>query len=319
MEIKRINAVSIGRPATMVLKNGSRGWCVVHSVFNRSINLKIAGEFITIGSLDLLNQPYGLLCGDDLVSQTKRIKPNERIQYFDSQIWFPKANVQIQYANASVWNPELRIPIRGSWCKGIVERLDQVKRIAIREVPKSYGLGVLLLHSERILAKDTLGFAEIQGYQNIAANVLHSLVQSIHAKDMKRVAEFGKELLGLGPGLTPSGDDVLGGLLTTLIVTVPDEEMRTCLIEVTRQIAQIAKYKTTEVSVRFLHQAGQGFVTERLQNVLKSIVLEEYSPNLEKDIRKILAFGATSGGEILLGSILGLGIIVNQVCGMRSK
>jgi hypothetical protein len=48
-----------------------------------------------------------------------------------------------------------------------------------------------------------------------ALPALHEVAQACQARDMAMALKSGLRLVGLGPGLTPSGDDYLGGLLFT--------------------------------------------------------------------------------------------------------
>lgn len=108
-------------------------------------------------------------------------------------------------------------------------------------------------------------------------------------------------LIGLGPGLTPSGDDMLVGALAALYC---DKGMRTKLyrqpaLDHTLPLTQL----TTTVSSCYLKQAGKGYFSLSLLHVVSSLARRR---NVAKAITRLLNHGHTSGADTLLGLSLGV-------------
>lgn len=96
---------------------------------------------------------------------------------------------------------------------------------------------------------------------------------------------------GLGPGLTPSGDDALAGMLLAARLRRPGDEDD--LIDMARSV------DTHEISRTFLHWAAKGQSIEAVHRLLGG------DATAVADLR---AFGHTSGADLALGLAYGLGV-----------
>ncbi|HCW0177668.1 TPA: DUF2877 domain-containing protein [Citrobacter freundii] len=100
-------------------------------------------------------------------------------------------------------------------------------------------------------------------------------------------------LIGCGPGLTPSGDDMLTGMLAVLYAAGFSEQLQFFL----PPAVQLAKL-TTSVSCSYLNSARVGEFSTSVQKVIRGL-----QPGRESyfAIAHLLAVGHTSGADILLG------------------
>jgi hypothetical protein len=105
-------------------------------------------------------------------------------------------------------------------------------------------------------------------------------------------------LIGLGVGLTPSGDDFLVGLLAGLEAT--SHPLRQC---VATTIVEQSPGRTTRIGAASLAHAARGAYAERLSDVIVALRPEydDGSPSLSTRIDRAMAFGATSGADTLVG------------------
>lgn len=294
----------MGSPAAQVL--GKTGWGMVHSVFARAINLKVGRYLLTIAQPDLQNLPYGLLCDLRQLNSDHQVKSGERVRVTGHELWFLRTGARIDYSEAVIWSPHLRLPIGDHACLGIQTRMDIVRKLAC-ERDMEAGLTPLLAQVKGILLEDPAIHKGRAGYQRRAGEALVLLVRAVRGYQTDRMVSAGSGLLGLGIGLTPSGDDVLTGLLTTLIVTGQDA-IHLMAVHASQHLARMAEDRTTIISAHLLRQAGQGYVTERYRNLLASLVLGEEASLLGDRTQQMMAYGATSGAEVILGSLLGLAL-----------
>ncbi len=103
------------------------------------------------------------------------------------------------------------------------------------------------------------------------------------------------DLIGLGVGLTPSGDDYLVGLLAGF-AAMGDP----CGIELGAAIAAQAPTRTTTVGATALAHAAHGAFAERLHDVLIALAGGRFA-DLATSIERATAYGATSGSDTLVG------------------
>lgn len=109
-------------------------------------------------------------------------------------------------------------------------------------------------------------------------------------------------LIGLGIGLTPSGDDFLVGLLAGLEAT--DDPMREPLAAA---IAREAPPRTTAFGAALLDHACRGEFSERLHDVLVAMASRNGAA-LQPAITRANAYGATSGADTLTGLFVALDV-----------
>lgn len=124
--------------------------------------------------------------------------------------------------------------------------------------------------------------------------------------DLAGAAEIAEGLVGLGPGLTPSGDDVLGGLLIALRLlggVIPGGTKAVWLADwLGAAVTSFAGERTTPLSATLLHCAARGQAAAEVAAVLHGFAGQE---PLLPAIRKLLATGQTSGADVAWGLTAG--------------
>jgi hypothetical protein len=107
------------------------------------------------------------------------------------------------------------------------------------------------------------------------------------------------DLLGLGPGLTPSGDDVLCGMLVALRA-VGQAGMAP---ELYAALAAAAPTATSPISAAFLRAAAEGLGCEALHAAIAA-VLEGQADAVRDRAGALGRIGHTSGWDALAGAML---------------
>jgi hypothetical protein len=107
-------------------------------------------------------------------------------------------------------------------------------------------------------------------------------------------------LIGLGPGLTPSGDDFLVGALTALDA-IGEREAHAAMA---RAIVDALPGSTTPLSACFLRAAAGGHVGEHLHRVVSSLLMGD----IGAAIAAAGKIGHSSGWDMIAGSLTTLRI-----------
>jgi hypothetical protein len=113
--------------------------------------------------------------------------------------------------------------------------------------------------------------------------------------------------LGRGPGLTPSGDDVIVGSIATLVSTAAFATGR--LASLRGSLGRAAAERTTDVSAEYLHYACRGMVAGPLHQLLTALHRGD-SPATIEAVNRLRNFGHTSGIDSALGVILAWRIVL---------
>jgi hypothetical protein len=112
------------------------------------------------------------------------------------------------------------------------------------------------------------------------------------------LAHEAAQLIGLGPGLTPSGDDYLGGVLVALRWLGRGSQADSLW----RWLEPRLDAGTSEISAAHLAAAAAGQVHEALHEVLENLSAWE-APNLHPSLARLDAVGHTSGWDALAGVV----------------
>lgn len=108
-------------------------------------------------------------------------------------------------------------------------------------------------------------------------------------------------LLGRGPGLTPSGDDVVAGVVLAARRVLPHEDAE-ALGSVVRRAARLA---TTVVSRGMLTDAAAGWCPDVVARGLAALVAPAHrtAEAGRAAVHDLLRVGHTSGGDLLCGAL----------------
>lgn len=112
------------------------------------------------------------------------------------------------------------------------------------------------------------------------------------------------KIIGMGPGLTPLGDDILCGLLLCRNFLEYD-------VKWNEKVKKYAKNHTTSFSYRFIENACQKEYSEDLYSFACQVFKE--GKVREESVEEILSFGSSSGFGILYGFTKYLSIYVNRM------
>lgn len=123
------------------------------------------------------------------------------------------------------------------------------------------------------------------------------LCAALTAGDREAACRHAQAMLGLGPGLTPAGDDFLAGLLAVL--HLPDGPAWP-LRDIGGLLVADAGRRTNAISVAMLRAAAQGRVRECVIALLRELVAGD-PRTVDEALARVLAIGSTSGSDMAAG------------------
>lgn len=133
-------------------------------------------------------------------------------------------------------------------------------------------------------------------YCELALPGLKLLLDGLKKDRTAQVETAVEGLLGLGPGLTPSADDVLCGILYVLLRSRASE--RDAVGALVRAVRQEAPGRTNAVSAAYLAAIAGGGYYERMHDVW--LGMTGCTPARAE---RLLEVGSNSGSEMLLGML----------------
>ncbi len=274
----------------------------IHSVFHRAVNVAIGGTMLSFLSSELPHMPNGVRLRPALMEVLVQVLlPGMEVWVGDGRLLIPDCDFSLCLPEAAPWEP--RPDIEGySWQREMVSQHERLLARYLADRPQRGGLAVLV-------GTLLLGQAvQEMPMARMALPKLRLLARAAWRQDMAGVEEAARGLAGLGPGLTPAGDDVLAGFAAVMaLLSARLSEDGVPRSHVAEVIAAVARPRTTMLSGVLLEYAARGEVAEHVGELLLALA----SPGVESGAvlhaaDKLLAFGATSGGDMLLGVLLGL-------------
>jgi Protein of unknown function (DUF2877) len=126
------------------------------------------------------------------------------------------------------------------------------------------------------------------------------------AGDLASAVEIAESLVGLGPGLTPSGDSMISGLLLALRLLGGATAGGTKAVWLAdwlgAAVTCYAEQRTTALAATLLHCAARGQAAEDVSAVLRAFAGQE---PVEPAARRLLTAGRATGAELTWGLIAG--------------
>ena len=110
-----------------------------------------------------------------------------------------------------------------------------------------------------------------------------------------------RQLIGLGPGLTPAGDDYLLGLLAVL--NIPDSPCHAWR-RIGAPIMEYANQQTNAISLSALRHASAGRVRASLIRLCYALMHVSPTPMLAI-LDRVMSIGSSSGTDIIVGMLSG--------------
>jgi len=192
-----------------------------------------------------------------------------------------RSESRVQVADAPVWTPQPVAPGQILPRKVVSERAQKLRNAIELRIPRSAN-ALPILHVER----------------------------ACRDGDLPHALQAGRELVGLGPGLTPSGDDFLGALLFVaqhLHAAYPEAfEWKQQAIG---DWLDWAHPRTNSISYSILRDHASGKSVEPLHNLVGALLQGKASDEMTAHVRALLAIGSTSGWDMLLGVMTGMLLI----------
>jgi glutaredoxin-related protein len=142
-------------------------------------------------------------------------------------------------------------------------------------------------------------------YSQFAWPRTSNLIKAIEQGELSEITKASSKLAGFGPGLTPSSDDMLIGLMISLIYASNyyrwgDEYIKS----INSAILKGAAGKTTQLSYEMMCFAAQGEVTKNIHGLMSNIYSNS-SQLLHKNAMDVMNYGETSGSDMLTGIYIG--------------
>lgn len=253
------------------------GLANVEAVFERSFYLRSGADFICVGEPSVGNGPMTLIGPTGFLSGLG-LRPNRPAAVSDRQITIDRVRLALDTCEswrASPW-PSRPRPDR------LIDLCDALTCHAVIGAPET-SLASLARFARPRIAAFACALSGALGDEQAAATDLRQSVRG---------------LIGLGPGLTPSGDDLLLGALA-LLDALGERPAHAALAQT---VIELSPGLTAPLSCCFLRAAAAGHVGETLHCAVSSILVGD----IDAAIAAAETIGHSSGWDMLAGIAIAL-------------
>ena len=275
----------------------------IHSLFERALNLVTpSGELLGLVGPRAGNGPATIVLAEPPNVELDRIglTPGDPARAADGWLRIGDRLV-VDLSRARRWEPApTPLTLRPD---DAMARLARAERVAGESAPAG-GLAPLLPYLAELgddTPPDRPNVGGVSGgVSALAWAVLRALLPAWRRDDADGVHEAATRIVGLGPGLTPSGDDLLAGLL------VGTARLRGALPTALGEAVLAAAWdRTTDFAVARLRHAAHGAIEEVQEHIMANL-LGGAGTELDAAVRRAAGWGHTSGVDTLVGLFLAL-------------
>ncbi|MFJ7373644.1 DUF2877 domain-containing protein [Lysinibacillus capsici] len=261
----------------------------VHSVFKHALNIRSDGndEIFTLATKAMDRAPNTLVIDLDTLDHLG-IQQHDRVSVRHNQLLIEEKLI-IAIPTASRW--QCQLPIYPANCTRL-----KMNMIRVKQFIDLHGKGGGIKRND----------SPVSEFEAETSRLLQQrttlLYEEILNQRLDRFQAYAADLVGLGPGLTPSGDDFLVGLFAIIHLQNSPCSMYKPLCE---SVIKVIQPLTNEISFTTLKKAAYGQVRESICSFIHAILYGTEVESIEA-LRKVLAIGSSSGTDIALGLISGL-------------
>jgi hypothetical protein len=272
----------------------------VHSIFRSSVNLQMGdgNTLLTLTAFKHGDLPQGIRLQAPDEFHFDDLSVGEYGGCRDGLLTFQSALPQVSLRNARRWtidlesfNTDLADPgtaMAWTWARVVLNerQVEAGAEIVVGDLFRSDGEGK-------------------KGVAHKVHQAVRALVQATRGNGQDAVSAAGA-LIGLGAGLTPSGDDLLVGYLAGLRCTVRANPDRCRFLSDFGQVVTDLSRGTNAISRTYLLHAAHGQVSSRLAGLARAISKGVGPVLLRKKMVEAISMGHTSGMDTLTGLLVGL-------------
>ncbi|MBH0206520.1 MAG: DUF2877 domain-containing protein [Nitrospira sp.] len=282
----RLFALSAGIEAPTARFSG-----IVHSVFDRACNIRLeTGALLTLVSSEKPNLPNGL-----------RIKTPARFAFPDfvrtgepaacrgGTVRFTQSVLSIDLWTAACWHIEL------SGLRINLHRQDQAAAwTAAWQTLQQHQRGDTISSIIEALARAEGAFGTVP-----------ALLEATGALQAEEACAAIKPLIGLGPGLTPAGDDFLVGYLAGLRSTAGSDTARLRFLASVGGWLSESASQTNVISRASIQSAVRGNASEPIARLAQRLDRADNSNSVRAGTQAALQVGYSSGTDGVAGLLFG--------------
>ncbi len=253
----------------------------IHSRYARILNIQTPdGDLLTLQGPGMLQAPCAASLAEAIESRVPHLAPGDLVVQDDQT----SAALRLHTVGATLWDGRL-LPLTNLTAATLHNTAEKLTRWLSHHAPEQGIAPVLTVLT---------GAAMPSPLHRRICHALTPMLTSRHVSAAS-IADMAAQVIGLGEGLTPSGDDLLVGFLAILHLT---GYTPTLLHAPTWLDALMAN--TTDLSAAFLSGAWQGHFSEPMVRLIHALYIGE-PDTWQAPAADLAQVGHSSGVDAMVG------------------
>jgi hypothetical protein len=285
LDVRTVPVLRAGVPARDVCRRGGTG--AVAAVFERSFYLRVGEDFLCIGEPAIADGPTTLM----VAARVPELGVQNGEPAYVSNRAIAIGDLLLDLDDCETWRPP-EWPRPCAPARLLATCAALARRMASESPPGSLARA-MFADDDTVLAR----LARPRVAQFVGWAKRHRRVPTINDSGGHGAARLSPPygLIGLGPGLTPSGDDFLIGALAAL-----DALNQTNMHALLARAIVAALARTSPLSASFLRAAAAGHVGENLYAMVAALI----GGDADAAIAAAKRIGHTSGWDTLAAAVV---------------
>jgi len=293
--IDRVEALSMSWRVARALRQ--EGWSgEILGVHPRSCYLMDEdGEIYAVVQQSLGNGPLHLVIPTSAAHPFQQLTVGETVRS-TGDVLMLSDSLDVGLAQAQLWDPKPYVAL-GADPDVLRQALAALFQAATIDPPAKSLAHLLPYLEEEDLPEPLL---QVPHFPRSHA-LMGGLAEGLARRNRRGLKVVTSSMAGLGPGLTPAGDDFLAGVLLALALAQrhrADAE----LAEIGNMLLETAAPRTHEISAAYLKAAHAGEASDRWHRLLGALASGD-PPAIEEAARGVMQTGETSGADMLAGFV----------------
>ncbi|QUH18440.1 DUF2877 domain-containing protein [Alkaliphilus sp. B6464] len=282
----------------------------VHSVFNRTCNIITDDDLlITIISSQIPNTPRSISINlpEDQNFHSFGLQKGIPFILNETAITVGIDHLKIDLSKAKIWDPNPILDFKGLGEDIVFQNIELLKRVLV-DRGNFNGIAPIFLEISNYLQDSHEELEELQTnhYCSFIYSKIQKLIELLIEENIEGISIMAKQIIGFGPGLTPSTDDFLTGLMVSMLYARKYSGLDLSRVyKINRVIVDGTVYRTTKVSSEMLQFASTGKVADHIRKLMISLFSEKDKKQLIRNICSVIETGETSGSDLIAGAYIG--------------
>ena len=226
------------------------------------------------------------------------------------QVKIPTLQITIGYGCSRLWNPGPSLDGPSMTPAEIRRNLEFVSTVVTQHAGNGNPLKNIAMEPYSIFENihyEAISEVDRDPFVRAMSQAANLLFVSISTLDFENVRRASSQLIGLGPGLTPTGDDVLAGVMAAgIYFSLAYEFLRPEVERINSTVISLVPGRTTTYAQVLLSDASRGEVVRPLSQLLRRIVCDNQAASVVSLARQVMVIGDSSGKDTFAGTLIGM-------------